>query len=230
MSRAGIGSRRANEELIAAGRVRVNGRVARLGHKADPVQDVIEVDDRRLKLKDTQYTYIILHKPKGVISSLEDELDEGRPTVRDLVDYPGHLYPVGRLDKQSEGLILMTNDGRLTHRLTHPRFGHEKQYLATVEGKPSAGLLEEWRQGVMLDGRRTAPAEISVVRRQKENTLLHITLREGRKRQIRRIAAMLGHPVIRLVRTAIGPIELGELKAGQWRHLTKAEVKNLKRL
>jgi pseudouridine synthase len=229
MAQAGLGSRRANEELIAAGRVRVNGHVARLGDKADPAQDRIEVDGRQLAFPAGTHVCIALNKPRGVLSSLEDELEEGRTTVRDLIEIAGHIYPVGRLDKQSEGLIIMTNDGQLAHRLTHPRFGHEKSYDVTVEGSVADAVLAQWQRGVALDGRQTAPATIQLVERHAEHTRFIIVLREGRKRQIRRIAADFGHPVLRLVRERIGPIILGDLQPGQWRHLTAGEVQALER-
>ena len=150
--------------------------------------------------------------------------------MRDMVDLPGHLYPVGRLDKESEGLMLLTNDGKLTHILTHPRFEHFKVYRVAVEGMPPPGLIQEWRDGVELDGRMTAPAQIEVLSQQKDHSWLRITMREGRKRQIRRIAAMLGHPATKLIREEIGPIQLGTLKPGQWKHLTNEEVQSLKEI
>jgi pseudouridine synthase len=229
MAQAGIGSRRHNEKLIEAGRVRVNGRLAAPGDKADPDKDRIEVDGRRLQFSQQKHLYIALHKPKGIISSLEDELDEGRPTVRDLIDVPGHLYPVGRLDKQSTGLMLMTNDGKLAHHLTHPRYRHEKTYEVVVEGRIPQEALEQWRQGVMLDDRLTAPAKVRVVQQQKSATHLEVVMREGRKRQIRRVATILGHPVTRLKRVKIGPLELGDLQPGQWRHLRPGEVAALQK-
>ncbi|MDT8306089.1 MAG: pseudouridine synthase [Anaerolineae bacterium] len=227
MAYAGLGSRRANEAVIRAGRVRVNGRVAKLGDKADPEKDTITVDGKPIAAQ--RPIYVMVHKPRGVLSSTEDELDEDRPTVRELVPLPGHLYPVGRLDKPSEGLILLTNDGRLAHRLTHPRYEHEKVYEVEVEGRMADEALEEWRRGVMLDGKLTAPATIDVVQRGDDSTRLRVTLREGRKRQIRRIAAAFSHPVQRLMRTRIGPLALGDLEPGKWRHLTLAEVAVLKR-
>lgn len=225
MSRAGLGSRRQNETVIAAGRVKVNGYVARLGDRADQNKDRIEVDGRLLEFSDK--IYIKLYKPKGVLSSTEDELEKGRPTVRDLVDIPGHLYPVGRLDKQSEGLMLLTNDGKLTHRLTHPRFGHQKVYRVAIEGKPPLAVIRQWSQGVELDGQKTAPAQIEIIHQQKDHTWLRIIMREGRKRQIRRIAAMLGYPVNKLIREEIGPIQLGSLQPGKWQHLSEQEVQKL---
>jgi pseudouridine synthase len=236
MARANIGSRRACEAIIDAGRVTINGRVAKLGNKADPAIDRIEVDGRPLALTaksapGDKLIYIALNKPRGVISSLEDEMEEGRMTVRDLVkiDSAQHIYPVGRLDKPSEGLVLMTNDGALAHRLTHPRYGHEKVYDVVVEGWMADRELDQWRRGVMLDGRITAPAPIEVIRRDSESTSLRIVLREGRKRQIRRVAAALGHPVRRLIRERIGPLSLGDLAPGQWRYLTDEEVYLLRR-
>ena len=235
LARANLGSRRASESIIAAGRVTVNGRVAKVGDKADPAVDRILVDGRPLfaapPTPGEPYLYIALNKPRGVLSSLEDEMEEGRTTVRDLIPIAAdtHIYPVGRLDKPSEGLVLMTNDGALAHRLTHPRYGHEKVYHVTVEGRILDRTLEQWRRGVMLDGRITAPAPIEVIERSTEQTRLRIILREGRKRQIRRVAADLGHPVRRLVRERIGPLSLGNLQPGEWRHLTAAEVRELQR-
>lgn len=200
--------------------------MARLGQKADPDNDVIEVDGQQIAFEKT--VYIKLNKPIGVISSTEDELNQGRPTIRDLVELSGHLYPIGRLDKQSEGLILLTNDGRLAHRLTHPRYGHEKVYLVDLEGAISDKKLERWRHGLTLEGRRTAPAKIEVIDRGPNRTRLRITLLEGRKRQIRRLAAMLGHPVVRLRRLSIGPVSLGDISPGEWRFLTGSEIQALR--
>lgn len=214
----------------------VNGQVVKLGDKADPAVDRVEVDGRPLFTRDESATaapmiYIALNKPRGVISSLEDEMEADRTTVRDLIpiDEAQHIYPVGRLDKPSEGLILMTNDGALAHRLTHPRYGHEKIYDVTLEGQISDVALDQWRRGVMLDGRITAPAPIEIIDRRPDSTRLRIVLREGRKRQIRRIAAALGHPVRRLIRERIGPLALGDLQPGQWRYLTDYEVSRLRR-
>lgn len=227
MARAGYGSRRKCESLISAGRVQVNGRVAKLGQKANPDIDSIEVDGRPIAFERT--LYIKLNKPRGVISSTEDELRQGRTTIRDLVDVPGHLYPVGRLDKESDGLILLTNDGKLAHRLTHPRYGHKKLYRVQLEGFINDSKLERWRRGVKLDGKRTARAKIQVIERTDDATLLHITMHEGRKRQIRRVAAMLGHPVTRLTRLNIGPITLGNIAPGDWCFLTGQELQALHR-
>ncbi len=238
LARAGFGARRACEDLIRQGRVTVNGQVAQLGQKADPNRDRIAVDGRPIRLPGI-FTYIALHKPPGVLSD-EGDGSGRRPTVLDLVKHPAHLFPVGRLDLRSEGLVLLTDDGDLALRLTHPRFGHEKEYHVLVEGCPSEETLARWRRGVELDGEMTAPAEVEVLRvaqdlscaparTEGELTWLRVVLREGRKRQIRRVAARLGHPVVRLIRVRIGPVRLGDLPPGRWRHLTPAEVRALRR-
>lgn len=223
MARAGIGSRRSNEALIAAGRVRVNGTLAKLGDSADAETDTVTVDGKEIRFQ--QYRYIMLNKPKGVLSSTED--GEARQTVRDLVDVPGHLYPIGRLDKNSEGLILMTNDGMLANRLTHPRYGHRKEYRVWVERKPSHEDLARWESGLMLDDKMTAPCRVKVVDDSKYITELRVTMKEGRKRQIRRVATLLGHPVRRLYREKIGPVKLSGVEPGEWRDLTERELKSL---
>ncbi len=225
MARAGIGSRRACEELIRQGRVEVDGKITTLGQKVDPSRQRIVVDGRPLTASEP-LVYIAVHKPRGVLAVSQD--DRGRRTVRDLVPLPGHLYPVGRLDATSEGLMLLTNDGALANQLTHPRYGHTKEYKARVAGHPSNETLEKWRRGVYLDGKKTAPAEVSLLRSERDHTWLRIVMREGRKRQIRRVSAMLGHRVHQLIRIRIGPVHLGELKAGEWRHLTGQELKALK--
>lgn len=228
LARAGFGSRRHCEELIRQGRVAVNGRAATLGQKADPERDRIAVDGRPART-DRRFTYIALHKPQGVLSAERD--DSGRlTTVRDLVPLPGHLYPVGRLDLNSEGLILLTDDGELANLLTHPRYEHTKEYRVDVEGHPEDETLKRWRRGIFLDGRRTAPADVSILSRRKDHTWLRVVMREGRKRHIRRIAAKLGHPVRRLIRVRIGPVQLGDLRPGQWRPLTQGEIEQLRQL
>ncbi len=228
LARAGFGSRRGCEELIRQGRVFINGQVAELGQRADPERDQIMVDGQLVRAR-RSFTYIALYKPQGVLSAERDDSGRHR-TVRDLVPLPGHLYPVGRLDLNSEGLILLTNDGELTNLLTHPRYEHPKEYRVDVEGHPTDKTLERWRRGVYLDDRRTAPAEVSVISRKKDHTQLRVVLREGRKRQIRRVATKLGHPVRRLVRVRIGPIQLGDLTPGQWRPLSDRELAQLQGL
>ena len=226
LARAGYGSRRACEDMIRRGRVTVNGRAAHLGQKADPDHDRIALDDKPVRAKRSR-TYIALHKPRGVLSD-EGDGSGSLPTVLDMVPSPTRLFPVGRLDLRSEGLILLTNDGDLAYRLTHPSFAHEKEYRALVAGEPDEATLNKWRNGVFLDGRRTAPAEVSILSRAEGNSWLRIVLREGRKRQIRRVGAMLGHPVHRLIRVRIGPLKLGDLKPGRWRALTDKEIHALR--
>lgn len=232
LAQAGYGSRRACEEIVAAGRVTVNGQVAQLGDKADPNVDRIAVDGKRLQVE-AQPVYIMLNKPRNVVTTNEDEL--GRKTVRDLVDYDGAIYPVGRLDADSEGLVLLTNDGELANVLTHPRYEHEKEYLVFVQGRPDAKALQAWRRGVVLpesyrDGYRTLPARVEVIRHEGSGALLRVIMREGRKRQIRDVARLLGHPVQYLLRVRIGPLDMGELKPGKWRFLNVKEIRSLREL
>ncbi|WP_299026055.1 pseudouridine synthase [uncultured Thermanaerothrix sp.] len=227
LARAGLGSRREAEALIEQGRVKVNGVTATLGMKADPERDQITVDGHPIPKPASQFTYVILNKPQGVLS--DHALHERRRTVYDLVPFPGHLFVVGRLDYESEGLILLTNDGELANRLTHPRYGKEKEYRVLVARRPDEKQLEAWRHGVVLpDGRRAAPAEVSVEGVVREGAWLRVVMYEGRKREIREIARTIGLPVRRLVRTRIGPIQLGNLKPGEWRHLTQDEVERLR--
>jgi 23S rRNA pseudouridine2605 synthase len=226
LARAGVGSRRASEEMIAQGRVTVNGKVVGLGDKADPQKDRIAVDGKPLKQPE-ELVYIAVNKPRNVISAAESP--DRRQTVRDLVPVPGHLYPVGRLDVDSEGLILLTNDGELTNQLTHPRFGHEKEYKVLVARIPDDEQLAAWRRGVVLEeGYKTAPAQVRVDGLHGKGAWLRIILREGRKRQIRNTGSQLGLPVVRIIRVRIGSLLLGALKPGEWRHLKPGEVASLK--
>jgi len=183
--------------------------------------------DGRPMARSEPLSYIAVHKPRGVLAVSQD--DRGRRTVRDLIPLPGHLYPVGRLDVTSEGLVLLTNDGEMANRLTHPRYEHDKEYHVCIQGHPDEKALEKWRQGVFLDGKRTAPAGVGILRRERDCTWLRVVMREGRKRQIRRVAALLGHPVQRLVRVRLGPVHLGNLQPGQWRYLSDEEVRTLHR-
>jgi 23S rRNA pseudouridine2605 synthase len=226
MAQAGLGSRRANEVLISAGRVTMNGRVAGLGDKADPQRDKILVDGRPLKLPEGP-VYVALNKPRGVLSAVTSP--DPRPTVRDLVDLPGHLYPVGRLDVDSEGLILLTSDGDLANRLTHPRYGHEKEYRVLVARRPDEEQLETWRRGVVLeDGYRTAPAEVRLDGTFGKGAWLRVVMKEGRKRQIRETGLQIGLPVVKIIRVRIGSLRLGNLKPREWRRLTDDEIAELK--
>jgi 23S rRNA pseudouridine2605 synthase len=227
LARAGYGSRRSCETIIQKGRVTVNGQIATLGMQADPDHDDIRVDGARLHLPE-HFDYIILHKPRGVISDVD--VGGSHKSARDLIPVEGHLYPVGRLDLNSEGLMLFTNDGDLAHKLTHPSYQHSKVYHVWVAGNPSDGTLAVWQRGVPLDGKKTAPAKVERVRRTRDGTQLKVTLREGRKRQIRRIASALGHPAYKLVRIRLGPLELGSLPSGAWRRLTDEEVQELQKV
>jgi 23S rRNA pseudouridine2605 synthase len=225
LARAGYGSRRSCEALIVAGRVRIDGQVATLGERAAP-ESLITLDGKRIRQAD-EHSYIALYKPRNVISSVDDPV--GRRTVRDLVPEAGHLYPVGRLDWDSEGLVLMTNDGDLANRLTHPRYGHTKEYRVLVARRPDSDQLETWRRGIVLaDGHRSAAAQVRLESAAGKGAWLRVTMGEGRKRQIRETAAALGLPVVRIVRVRISSLNLGSLKPGDWRHLSPDEVRRLK--
>lgn len=222
LARAGIGSRRVCEDLIEDGRVTVNGRTARLGARVRVESDEVAVDGVPVGVAPGLVHYL-LNKPAGVVTTAEDT--HGRPTVVGLVPAAPRVFPVGRLDLDTEGLLLLTNDGTLTHRLTHPSFGVEKEYLAEVEGDPSRGAVRTLREGVDLDDGRTSPAAVSRL----GPGVLRITIHEGRNRQVRRMCEAVGHPVRRLVRTRIGPLRDPHLAPGAWRPLTTDEVRELER-
>jgi pseudouridine synthase len=222
---AGLASRRGAEELIRQGRVRVNGRPAQLGERVDPRCDSIEIDGRPLAAAVAPLT-LLLHKPIGVVCTCRDP--QGRPTVLDLLPPSlrrgSGLHPVGRLDADSRGALLLSNDGALTLRLTHPRFGHRRTYRVWVEGHPSPSSLERWAAGLPLEGLPSQPVELRVIGRRPAATRLELVMREGRNRQIRRTAALLGHPVQDLLRVAIGPLRLADLPEGRWRQVNAVEV------
>jgi 23S rRNA pseudouridine2605 synthase len=220
LARTGFGSRRKCEELIDGGRVTVNGETAVLGRRVDTEHDVVAVDGIPVGVRQG-LVYFLLNKPRGVVTTASDP--HGRPTVIDLLPLEPRVFPVGRLDADTEGLLLLTNDGDLTHRLTHPSFGVEKEYLVEVEGTPSPRSLRRLREGVELEDGLTAPAEASLV----PPHALRLVIHEGRNRQVRRMCAAVGHPVVRLVRTRIGSITDRRLKPGEWRPLTLAEVRGL---
>lgn len=226
LAQAGYGSRRACEEFIVAGRVRVNGQTAILGQKADLSVDRVTMDGKALP-KAESLTYIALYKPRNVLSAAEGQDD--RETVRDLIPVEGHLYPVGRLDFDSEGLILMTNDGELTNKLTHPRFGHEKEYRVLVARRPDEKQLDAWRRGVVLeDGDKTMPADVVFVSASGKGAWIRVIMGEGKKRQIREVGKLLGLPVVKIIRMRIGTLKLGSLKPRTWRYLTADEIADLK--
>lgn len=217
---AGVASRRTCEALIADGRVRVNGEVAHLGQRVDPDADVIEVDGGLVPVRPGLVHYL-LNKPAGTITTAEDT--HHRPTVVALVPETPRVFPVGRLDADTEGLLILTNDGELAHRLTHPRFGVEKEYVAAVRGAPSDAAIRRLREGIALEDGTTAPARVARL----EPNVLRITIHEGRNRQVRRMCDAIGHPVTRLVRTRIGPIADRKLRPGEWRVLAPGEVRAL---
>jgi 23S rRNA pseudouridine2605 synthase len=220
MARVGVGSRRVCEELIVDGRVTVNGEIPVLGRRVAPAADRVELDGVPLPIQ-TDLVHYLVNKPPGVVSTAEDT--HGRPTVVALVPETPRVFPVGRLDMDSEGLMILTNDGELTHRLTHPSFGVPKEYLVQVEGEPSSGAVRHLREGVELDDGPTAPARVAVV----APGLLRIVIHEGRNRQVRRMCESVGHPVVRLVRTRIGPITDPSLGPGSFRPLSFDEVRAL---
>ena len=225
LSQAGVASRRASEQLMLDGRVTVNGVTVReLGSKADPSHDDIRVDGRRVKLPQ-HHRYLLLNKPRGYVTTRSDP--QRRPTVVDLLGgVREYVYPVGRLDFDTEGLLLLTNDGELAAQLTHPRHGVPRVYEARVLGEPDAHDVERLAKGVTIEGRRTSPAEVKPL----GPNVLRITIREGRNRQVRKMCEAIGHPVTHLKRVSIGPIKDTALKPGRWRDLSAAEVAALKKI
>lgn len=229
IAQAGLASRRGAEEMIELGRVTVNGQRAEIGQKVDPSQDEIRIDGKLLPKQDRLYYYIV-HKPRGVLSAAKaDPQHPDLPIVTELVQTKTRLYPVGRLDINSEGLVLLTNDGELTNQITHPRYGHKKTYKVMIEGRIPERKLDIWRSGVNLpDGFRTAPCSVRVLQSGRESTWLRVVMSEGHKRQIREIGDALGYPVQRIIRTHIGPLEMGDLPPGKSRELSRPEVERLK--
>ena len=222
LARVGIGSRRVCEDLIAEGRVLVDGETAVLGRRVDPETALIEVDGAPVGVRPDLVHYV-LNKPAGVVTTADDP--QGRPTVVGLVPNEPRVFPVGRLDVDTEGLLLLTNDGELAHRLTHPSYGVEKEYVAEVEGLPTRAVLRRLREGVELDDGPTAPARATLI----DPSVVRLTIHEGRNRQVRRMCEAVGHSVVRLVRTRIGPLADRSLAPGAWRELTGDEVRSLQR-
>lgn len=220
LARAGFGSRRLSEELIADGRVTVNGEVAELGRRVDPLRDQVAVDGVPAAVR-PGLVYYLLNKPRGVVTTASDP--QGRPTVVEMVPTEPRVFPVGRLDVDTEGLLVMTNDGDLAFRLTHPSHGVEKAYLAEVAGQPSPAAVRQLREGVALDDGPTSPARVSLT----PPNVLRLVLHEGRNRQVRRMCEAVGHPVVRLVRYRIGPVTDSSLAPGTWRVLERSEVRSL---
>ncbi len=214
--------------MIKAGRVRVNGKLATLGDGADLAVDVVEVDGVKLNSRAMQARiYYAIYKPRNVLASKTERHDDDRKTVYDFVPYKGHLFSIGRLDADSDGLVVLTNDGEMAQKLSHPRYKHTKTYRAVVEGLPNADIIKRWENGVFLEEGKTAPCFVRVSKGDPKETVLHIVMTEGKKRQIRRVASILGHPVIRLTRVAIGKLELGKLRPGEFRVLEPEDIEKL---
>ncbi|NLC76576.1 MAG: rRNA pseudouridine synthase [Clostridia bacterium] len=226
LARCGLASRRKAENLIQTGRVQVNQKtVTVLGTTVEPGRDEVRVDGK-IVVPEDKPVYLLLNKPKGYVTTVKDE--RGRPTVLELVNnIPERIYPVGRLDLDTEGLLLLTNDGLLAHRLTHPKHEIPKTYHALIQGYPSRATLNRLRQGIILDGKKTAPAQVRVIKNLSLDTLVEVVIHEGRNRQVRRMFAQVGHPVIGLKRVRLAFLTLGKLKVGEYRHLTKKEVERL---
>ena len=227
MADSGVASRRKSEELIAAGKVKVNGKVAQIGDKVDPKNDVVSVNGRKLA-KETGYVYLMLNKPRGYVTTMSDEME--RKCVAELVaDVGKRVYPVGRLDRDSEGLLLFTNDGEFANAMTHPSRHISKTYRVSVRPKITDEQITVLTSSLMIDGRKTLPADVRVVSSEDDKSVLEIVLYEGRNRQIRRLCEEAGLEVVRLKRTAIGQLRLAGLKVGEYRSLTHDEVALLKR-
>ena len=225
LSEAGAASRRKAEELILAGRVEVNGKPAQLGDRADPEKDLVTLDGSPLRRAEGKY-YLMLHKPRGYITTMSDEMD--RECVAALVkDAPARVYPVGRLDRESEGLLLMTSDGDFANRMTHPSHHVPKTYRVTVRPGITPDQMRKIEEGIEIEGRKTAPAEVMLLEEQPGRAVVQIILREGRNREIRKMCEALGLETARLKRTAFGPLKLGMLPAGKWRWLSPQEVSAL---
>lgn len=227
MALSGVASRRKSEEMIMRGKVKVNGQVVdTLGAKIDPDKDTVEVNNKVIRIEKRKI-YIMLNKPVGYVSTVSDQFD--RETVVDLVDkdIDERLYPVGRLDYDTEGLILLTNDGDFTYSITHPKHHIDKTYIATVKGIPSKEKLRKFQNGLEMEDYVTSPAKVEIVKVMRSSCELEITIHEGKNRQVRKMCSAIGHPVIKLKRVAIGDVVLGNLPLGKWRHLSPAEVQYL---
>lgn len=229
MAQCGVASRRKSEELISQGLVKVNGKIVKeLGTKVDPNKDFIQVEEKVITLE-LNKVYILLNKPIGYVTTLSDEKD--RKIVTDLVDQVRErIYPVGRLDIDTTGLLLLTNDGDVAYKLTHPSNEIPKRYIAIVEGTPNRNELQRFRNGLIIDGRRTAPASIKITKKFEDESILDITIHEGRNRQVKKMCEAINHPVKKLKRIGMGELELGGLDIGNWRHLNLEEIRYLKSL
>lgn len=229
MAMCGVASRRKSEEIIQEGRVKVNNKiVTELGTIVDPKTDKVSVDGKIIKMESNKI-YIMINKPIGYVSSLKDE--KGRRTVTDLIEGVNErIYPVGRLDADTTGLLLLTNDGDLAYKLTHPRNNIDKKYIAIVDGIPNKSALDSLRKGVYIDGKKTSPAKVKIAKKYDEDSILDIIIHEGRNRQVKKMCEAVGHPVKKLKRVSIGEIEIGGLNVGYWRFLNDEELEYLKSL
>jgi 23S rRNA pseudouridine2605 synthase len=229
LSRSGYGSRRDCEKIIAESRVTVNNQLVKLGDKADFETDTIRVDNKNITKPENPSFFLAFYKPRKVLSEIK-KLDD-RKVITDFIPPENYFFIVGRLDFDSEGLILLTNDGEVANLLTHPRYEHEKEYHVQVAKVPDQEQLNIWRKGVYIEsGYRTMPAKVDVLPQGKAGKWLRVILKEGKKRQIREIGINIGLPIKRIIRKRIGPIEVGRLNPGEWRHLTSQEIKSLKNL
>ncbi len=229
IAQSGITSRRKAEELILQGRVKVNDKVIKeLGTKVNPESDVVKVNSKIIELE-SKKVYIMLNKPEGYVTTLKSYYND--KIVLDLIqNIDERIFPIGRLDKETSGLLLMTNDGDLAYKLTHPSHEVLKKYIALVEGIPNNKKLNRFRKGLKIDGRMTAKAYIKIVKKYRESSLLEISIHEGRNRQVRKMCEYIRHPIMKLKRIAIGALELDDLEVGKWRHLTDKEIRYLKSL
>lgn len=227
MARCGVASRRKSEVIIEDGRVKVNGDiVTELGTKVDQDKDIVEVDNKKIELEKNNI-YVLLNKPVDYITTVDDEF--GRKKVLDLLkDIKERIYPVGRLDYDTSGFLLLTNDGDLAYKLTHPKYEVDKKYVAEVEGVPTDRELEQFRSGLEIENYVTSKAKVKIINENNENAILEIIIHEGRNRQVRKMCAKIGHPVLELKRIEMDKVKLGNLKEGKWRHLTSEEVTSLK--
>lgn len=230
LAEAGVASRRKAEELIAAGKIKVNGKVVtELGTKIDPKKDEVLYLDKEVSTKEVELVYIMLHKPEGYVTTAKEQF--GRPGVMDLIrDVKARIFPVGRLDYDTSGLLLLTNDGDLTYKLTHPKHDVDKTYIAKLYGTPDDMDLQKFRRGVVIDGKQTKPAKMQILEKGERQSTVEIIIHEGRNRQVRKMCEAIKHPVAQLKRVATGDLTMGDLPKGKYRHLTQKEVKYLKSL
>lgn len=230
LAEAGVASRRKAEELIAAGKIKVNGKVVtELGTKIDPKKDEVLYLDKEVSTKEVELVYIMLHKPEGYVTTAKEQF--GRPGVMDLIrDVKARIFPVGRLDYDTSGLLLLTNDGDLTYKLTHPKHDVDKTYIAKLYGTPDDMDLQKFRRGVVIDGKQTKPAKMQILEKGERQSTVEIIIHEGRNRQVRKMCEAIKHPVAQLKRVATGDLIMGDLPKGKYRHLTQKEVKYLKSL